>query len=574
MVFILIFILSMLLFSNPGGESGEKSLFISPVKIPLSLSANFGELRIDHFHSGLDIRTQGVTGKEVVAAASGYVYRISVSPGGFGKALYLRHPEGYSTVYGHLDKFTPEIEEYVLARQYEEKSYMITLWPPKDRFEFKQGDLIAFSGNSGSSSGPHLHYEIRKSNGELPVNPLFFEFGINDDIKPVIEKLFIYPVSSKTVINNQNKLAKFNVSGGNGNYSVALRNEISINGPAGFGFKAYDLLNGSYTKCSVYSIELRIDSLPVYNYVMDEFAFNESRYINSHIDYEMFQREGIYAERAFVLPNDKLSIYKKVINKGIYNFNDGRKHHIEIILEDIHHNMSRLSFNINQAPAATVNNHVKTDNDNSVLMPYNRNNKFVSKNVVVNIPTGTLYDTLHFEFNRAPGRPSIYSDVFYIHNKYTPVHKAYTLYIKPDRVPQGKESKMIIIQLADDMKKNPLPSVWENDYISANPNTFGTFFVGIDTVPPLISSNGFSNGANMTGKTSIRLKITDDLSGIKSYDPAIDGKWALFEYDQKNNLLIYKFDPERIQKGTKHNLSLTVADNKDNLSSYNCEFTW
>jgi len=574
MVFILLFIISMLLLSTPGEEPNEKSIFISPVKIPLSLSANFGELRIDHFHSGLDIRTQGVTGKEVVASASGYVYRISVSPGGFGKALYLRHPQGYSTVYGHLDRFAPEIEEYVRTRQYEEKSFMITLWPPKDRFEFKQGDLIAYSGNSGSSSGPHLHYEIRKSNGELPVNPLFFEFGIDDEIKPVIENLFIYPVSRNTIINNQNKLAKFNVSGENGNYNVASNNEIAINGPAGFGFKAYDLLSGNYTKFSVYSIELKIDSLPVYNYVMDEFAFNESRYINSHIDYEMFQKEGVYAERAFVLPNDKLSIYRKVINKGIFNFNDGRKHQIEIILEDIHHNRSRLSFHVTQAPPMAMNNHVNDEINSSVVMPYNRNNKFVSKNVVVNIPSGTLYDTLHFEFKRASGRPGFYSDMYYIHNKYTPVHESYNLSIKPDRVPPGKESKMLIIQLVDEMTKNPLPSAWANDYISANPSTFGTFFVGIDTVPPLISSNGLSNGANLTGKTSIRIKITDDLSGIRSYEPAIDGKWVLFEYDQKNNLLEYKFDPERIRKGTKHNLSLKVIDNKDNLSSYNCEFTW
>ena len=155
----------------------DKSIFISPVKIPLLLSANFGELRIDHFHSGLDIKTQGVTGKEVVAAASGYIYRISVSPGGFGKALYIRHPSGYSTVYGHLDRFTPEIEEYVKAQQYEKKSYLVTLFPAKDKFPVKQGELIAYSGNSGSSAGPHLHYEIRKSESEIPVNPLLFEFG-------------------------------------------------------------------------------------------------------------------------------------------------------------------------------------------------------------------------------------------------------------------------------------------------------------------------------------------------------------------------------------------------------------
>ncbi len=176
-------------------RTGQYSFLRLKFRFPfLQISENS---RSDHFHSGLDVRTQGVTGKEVLAAASGYVYRISISPGGFGKALYLRHPSGYSTVYGHLDRFTPEIEEYVISRQYEEKSYMVTLWPPKERFKFDQGDVIAYSGNSGSSSGPHLHYEIRKSDDEVPVNPLMFEFGIKDDIKPVIENWSFYPVGRR-----------------------------------------------------------------------------------------------------------------------------------------------------------------------------------------------------------------------------------------------------------------------------------------------------------------------------------------------------------------------------------------
>ena len=574
MILILIFLLSLLLINTQGEEPKDRSIFISPVKIPLSLSSNFGELRMDHFHSGLDVRTQGVTGKEVLAAASGYVYRISISPGGFGKALYLRHPSGYSTVYGHLDRFTPEIEEYVISRQYEEKSYMVTLWPPKERFKFDQGDVIAYSGNSGSSSGPHLHYEIRKSDDEVPVNPLMFEFGIKDNIKPVIEKLVIYPVGRKTLINNQNKQLKVNVYGGNGDYSISSKNEISISGNAGFGFKAYDLLNESYSKCAVYTIELKIDSLPVFNYKMDAFAFSESRYVNSHIDYETLQRENIYIERAFILPNDKLSAYGNVINNGIVNFADKRNHHVELIVSDIHGNKSVLSFYVNSVPAVVQENQAKTDENSPVVMPYNRNNKFVSKNIAVNIPSGALYDTLYFEFKRSAGNPLMFSDVYQIHNKYTPLHKTYNLSIKPDRIPAGKESKMLIIQLADDINKIPLPSTWNNGYLLANPGAFGTFFIGIDTIPPLISFNGFSSGANMTGKTSMKVKISDELSGIKTYEPVIDGKWALFEYDQKNNLLTYSFDPKRIHKDTKHNLILKVTDNCDNLSTFKCEFTW
>jgi len=569
-----IFFLSLLLINTPGEEPKERSIFISPVIIPLSLSANFGELRTDHFHSGLDIKTQGVTGKEVLAAASGYVYRISISPGGFGKAMYLRHPSGYSTVYGHLDKFTPEIEEYVISRQYEERSYMVTLWPPKERFKFDRGEIIAYSGNSGSSSGPHLHYEIRKSDEEVPVNPLLFEFGIEDNIKPVMENLVVYPAGRKTLINNQNKQLKVNIYGGNGNYSISSKNEISISGPAGFGFKAYDLLNDSYNKFAVFTIELKIDSIPVFNYKMDAFAFSESRYVNSHIDYETLQKENIYVERAFILPNDRLSVYSNVINNGIVNFSDEKKHRVELIVSDIHSNKSVLSFNVKSVPADVQENQVKTDEKSSVIMPWNRNNKFVSKNIAVNIPSGALYDTLYFEFKRSAGNPLMFSDVYQIHNKYTPLHKSYTLSIKPDRIPERLESKMLIIQLADDIKKIPLTSTWNNGYLSANTNIFGTFCIGIDTVPPLILYNGLSSGANLTGKISMKIKISDELSGIKTYEPLIDGKWALFEYDQKNNLLTYNFDPKRIQKGTKHNLILNVTDSVDNLSTYKCEFIW
>jgi len=574
MILILKFLLSLILINAPGDEPKDRSIFSSPVKIPLSLSANFGELRADHFHSGIDVRTQGVIGKEVIAAASGYVYRISVSPGGFGKALYVRHPSGYSTVYGHLDRFTPEIEEYVIARQYEEKSYMLTLWPPKDKFRYEQGDIIAYSGNSGSSSGPHLHYEIRKSDDESPLNPLLFEFGIEDDIRPVFESLVIYPAGKKTIINNRNKQLKINVSGGSGNFTLSSNNQISINGPAGFGFKAYDLLNGSYNKCSVYTIELKIDNIPVFNYKMDTFSFNESRYVNSHIDYEMLQREKTYIERAYVLPNDRLKAYGNVLNNGIFNFNDEKKHNVEIIISDIHSNRSVLAFKVNSVPAPAPEDQAKTDGNSTVMMPYNRNNKFVSKNLIVNIPSGALYDTLYFEFKRSAGNPLMFSDIYQIHNKYTPLHKSCNISIKPDRIPEGKQSKMLITQLVDEIQRVPLTSTWNNGYLSANSNSFGAFFIGIDTVPPLISQVGFSSGANLAGKSNMKIKITDELSGIKSYEPSIDGEWALFEYDQKNNMLIYNFDPKRIQKGSKHNLVLKVSDNKDNVSTCKCDFIW
>jgi hypothetical protein len=568
-----IFLIFILFFNSLYKDSKERSEFISPLRIPLSLSANFGELRIDHFHSGLDLKTQGVTGKEVLATASGYVSRISISPGGFGKALYIRHPSGYTTVYGHLDKFIPEIEDYVLSKQYEEKSFMITLWPPRDKFRFKQGDLIAYSGNSGSSTGPHLHYEIRRTDDEIPVNPLQFGLGVKDDIRPVIERLVIYPLGKNATVNDQKKPLGLTVSGSNGRYFITSKNNIRISGPAGFGLKSYDLVNNSNNRSSVYSIELKIDTATVFDYIMDSFSYEESRYVNSHIDYETYLKNNIYIEREFVLPNDHLSSYRKTVNNGIYNFSDGKKHHVEIIVKDIFNNKSSLSFLVSSTAPGKYNE-VRRTGSHPVTMPFNRNNRFVVKDVVVNIPAGTLYDTLFFEYSRTKGGVGSYSDVHHIHNRYTPVHELYSLSIKPDRTPAGKESKLLIVGYDNTMKKIPLISTWDDGYITATPNNFGDFYVGIDTVAPVIKPLDLSSGADLTGRTELKIRVTDDFSGIKSYEPFIDDKWALFEYSQKDNLLIYRFDPTRITKGSKHELSLKVTDYRDNVRSFRCSFKW
>lgn len=573
MLLIRFFIFSVLFYNTIDDIQKDKSIFISPVKIPQLLSANFGELRIDHFHSGLDIKTQGVTGKEVVASAGGYICRISVSPGGFGNALYIRHPSGYSTVYGHLDRFAPEIEDYVKKQQYAKKNFQITLFPEKEEFPVKQGELIAYSGNSGGSGGPHLHFEIRKSDNEKPINPLLFEFGMADNIPPVIEKLVIYPINRHTSINNKNAIKKINVTGGHGIYSVTRENGISINGLAGFGIKTYDMMNDSPNKVAVYSIELSIDSTSIFKYKMDGFSFDESRYVNSHIDYETYMKENIYIERTFVLPGDKLSVYKNVINRGLFNFNDNKTHRAQIIVTDASNNKSVLTFQIKAQSEKPQPEQDLIDN-NIEVMPYNRANKFSAENISINLPAGTLYDTLNFSYKKENGTSEMFSDLHYVHNNLTPVHKAYSLSIKPKTIPVGKESKLLIVQLADDQKKNAVNSFWSDGYLTADVLSFGRFYIGIDTIAPVISAIGLVQDANLTGKKEIRIRITDELSGIKSYIPSIDGNWALFEYDQKNDMLIYKFDETRITKGTKHNLSLKVTDNKDNSSAFNCGFIW
>jgi hypothetical protein len=572
-LFFKIFICSMLLICNLSDLPDDKTIFISPLKIPLSLSANFGELRTDHFHSGLDIKTQSVTGKEVVATADGYIYRIGVSPVGFGNSLFIRHLSGYSTVYCHLERFAPEIEQYIRKRQYEQKSFAVVLWPTKDEFPVKQGDLIAWSGNSGASGGPHLHYEIRKSENEKPLNPLLFDSGISDNIKPVFELLAIYPVNKNTLINNRNAVKRLNISGSNGTYFIPSENGITINGLAGFGIKAYDTMNSNPYRFAVYSIELAVDSISIFKYVMDGFLFSETRYVNSHIDYETFMKENIYIERAFVLPGDRLSVYKRTTNRGLFNFKDNKTHLAEIIITDEHNNKSTLTFQIRAQTEKRQTQAISAD-QNLVVMPYEKSNKFTSENVSVSIPSGALYDTLRFSYKTEKGTNTMYSDLHSIHNKLTPLHKAFTLSVKPTIIPAGKESKMLLVRLGDDLSKVAATSNWTGAYLTADLLAFGRYYIGIDTIAPVISANGLANGINLTGKKEIRIRIKDDLSGIKSYEPTIDGNWALFEYDPRSDILIYKFDETRIKKGSEHILSLKVTDNKDNKSFYNCNFTW
>ncbi len=567
------FLILIFLFTVSDDPPEDRTIFISPVRIPLSLSANFAELRADHFHSGIDIRTQGVIGKEIVAPADGYVYRIGVSPGGFGKALYLRHESGYSTVFGHLDRFVPEIEKYVNDYQYQRKSFTVSMFPQTDKFVFRQGEVIAYSGNTGGSSGPHLHYEIRRADSEVPVNPLLFEFGTGDDIEPVFEKLAIYPVNRNTLINGLNAVKKTDVAGGHGNYYIPAENEISISGAAGFGIKAYDLLNDSYSKCGIYSIILKIDGNVIFRNVMDEFSFSESRYINSHIDYETYIRERVHYERTFLLPNNRFSTYRDVVNRGIFNFVDGKIHHVSVEIGDVHNNISTLTFKVKSGSGIPAGKNDQSD-PGLIMMPYNRANRFRAGNIAISIPAGALYDTLMFSYKKEPPGNGMLSELHYVHNRYTPLHRSYSLSIKPVTVPSGKESKMLIINLRDDNSRIPVHGKLAEGFINTETSSFGAFYVGIDTIPPVITANGFGKSADFSSRQEMRIRITDNLSGIKSYEPLIDGKWALFEYDQKNSVLIHRFDPKRITKGTSHTLVLKVTDNRDNVSNFSSNFTW
>lgn len=568
--------------------SGQaQEFFSSPVNIPVFLSANFGELRPDHFHSGIDIKTQGTTGLKVFAAADGFVYQIVVSPVGFGKALYLRHHSGYSTVYAHLESFTPEIDDYVKKQQYHNKSYSVTLHPPREKFVFRQGDLIGYSGNTGSSGGPHLHFEVRKTAGEKPVNPLIFNFGVEDNLKPLIERLVVYPATKSTLINGSNRKLTIIPSGRNGNYTLPENTSITIKGTAGFGVSCRDLMNNTSNRFGINYLELVIDSIPWYVCDFREFSFSETRYINAHIDYEALVRNNIYIHRTFVLPNDKLSMYRTYMNNGLFDFSDGKVHNIKITAKDSHGNTSEINFRVKaqkkdeQEMINTEANGMETDQlpdmqerKKITMMPFGKNNTFREEGIIVSIPGDALYDTVWFTYSSARRRNGFLSPVHSVHNIYTPLHRAYRLSIKPDSVPRHGSSKLLIVSIDEKNRVTAAGGAYSNGYLSADLRRFGNFAVAIDTLPPVITPLNLSQNADMSALKEIRIKITDNLAGIKSYAGFIDGNWALFEYDPKRELIFYRFDEERITKGNRHTLRVTVTDNCDNSSVLQRDFYW
>ncbi len=567
---IILFAAAITFAANAGSQSPGKSQFISPLREQPSLSASFAELRSDHFHSGLDYRTGGVTGMDVLAIDEGYVYRIAVSPGGFGRALYVRHPSGYASVYGHLKSFRPDIEEYVRKKQYEQKSFAVSLFPQRDQFRVARGEVIAWSGNSGASSGPHLHLEIRDSATEDPVNPLLFDLGVSDMIRPVIDKVIIYPLSRSSSVNNSRNIKTLRVVPSNGSYGVTAGETAVIYGETGIGIKCWDNFDNSPNRCGIYSIEMQVDGLKVYGFTADRFAFSESRYVNSHIDYAARITANEYIHRLFIQPGNRLSMYDRNVRRGILSFNDDSEHEIKITVADNHGNKSWVSFMVRSVsrpplPAAELKC--------SKILPYGKASDFTADGIRIHFPATAFYDTLFFDYKIRNNTHTFLSPIHSVHDETVPVHDRFRLSIRPDTVIPGRESKMCLAQISNKGIPSYSGGEYKYGFVSADVNRLGDYAVTIDTVPPLIRPT-FSAGANLTGRKSFTVTITDEFSGIRSYETLIDGEWALAEYDAKNNLLIYRPSIPYISENALHRMELTVTDNCGNRSVLESEFRW
>ncbi len=553
----------MLPFYAASQDQYPKNYFRSPVDFAITLSGTFGELRSSHFHSGIDIKTGGVSGKNVYAVADGYVSRIKVSATGFGNTLYVTHPNGYVSVYAHLSRFNKDIAPYVKAKHYKHESFELNVFPDKDQIIVKKGEVIAYSGNSGGTMGPHLHFEMRLESTQTPVNPLLFGYEVKDYIRPEIHWLKVIPSGPGSLVDGQTDAKVFKVDGWGEQHRIKNSDTILISGPFSLAVNTYDKLNGANNKNGVFEILLNVDSLPVYQHDLEKFDFVESRYINSLIDYGEYMDNRKHYQRTEIDPNNKLSIYGDVLNGGILYFDDTAFHRLEYVIRDFEGNVSKLPIVIQASPYTDPAGFPPPSA--AVYFSIEAKNEFSAENIDLSLPGSCLYRDLWFEYSYDSMPAGAFSRIHMLHNDRTPVHKYFTVDVVPDSIPKQTD-KLLLARITDKGDFISYGGKWEDGYLKASIRAFGSYTVLLDTLPPKVESVNISSGQIKADRKTIKLTISDELSGIKKYRATLNGNWLLMEYDAKNNLLTYHID-ERLHKG-RNEFILEVIDQRENITVF------
>ncbi len=559
-------IFTILIFSISFGYSQnyDKDYFRSPVNIPVRLAGNFGEIRTNHFHSGIDIKVPFV-GLPVYAAADGYISRIRKSADGYGNVLYITHPNGLRTVYGHMNKFRDDIQNYAKSVEYKQNKFEITEYPDSSLFKVKKGDLIGYAGNSGRSYGPHVHFEIREADKDIPINPELFNFKIKDNVKPRVFYAEVVPLDKNSTVNGKTDKEKFKTYYKNGKYYIPKI--ITIKGNTGIAINANDYMNGVRNTQGIFSVEMFIDDTIKFSYKTEKISFYETRYINSFIDYAERQLTRKNFQKLWKEPGNKLSIYEVTENNGIISFKNINKiHKIKIILTDCYNNLSILFLRIK---GSSVDKNI--EDSKKEMFYYNKDNYFVKEGFKASVKKGTLYKNTEISYKTYPKKDNLYSGIYQLNTYLIPAHKNIYYAIKPKNLPKHLIGKALLVNISKSGKYYPISGTYINGYIAGKCKCFGKFAVTADSVPPNIKPEKEISDNNYSEYDKISFIISDDLSGIKNYNALIDKKNIIFEYDAKNDKITYYFD-NHITYKTNHQLQIEVTDKKNNKSVFNFTF--
>ena len=534
--------------------------FRSPMDIPLIVAGNFGEVRSNHFHTGIDFKTMGVRGKNIYSIEDGYVSRIVFSHYGYGRALYISHPNGYTSVYAHLSKFKSPIAQYVKNHQYSSQKETFNVFPDSGEIEVKKGQIVALSGNSGSSSAPHLHFEIRETNSENPMNPLLFGYKITDTKKPMINNLKIYPLDDQALVNGHHHDKVIPVKK-NKKGTYFINQKITAFGNVGFALHSTDRLNARNI-CGLYTLDLTVNGNDLFSHKLDKLDFSTNRYVNHHVDYLRHKRNNQTFHKSFMKGNNLLDIYNYVDNGYLYAENDST-YTMKYVAKDFAKNTSSLIFKVE---GDDTEKPIKFNGDKicDKYFKYSESNYYEAKDFHLLMAENTLYDDLCFYY-----RPS--SDTNYlsgIHNlvvNYGGVHQYYKLSIAPNQeIDSLLLPKLLIVAIDENGKISDKGGEYQEGFVTARVREFGKFAIAIDTTKPTLIP--LTENIKLSKSSSISFKIGDNLSGIQSYNARIDGEWILTNYLRKKNKLVVSLSEMKELTSGSHELEIEVTDERGNLN--------
>jgi murein DD-endopeptidase MepM/ murein hydrolase activator NlpD len=537
-----------------------KDYFSPPLDIPMQLSGNFGELRPNHFHAGFDLKTMQKEGLEVHAVADGYVSRIKISTFGNGKTIYITHSNGFTSVYGHLQRATDSIENFIKKTHYTEQSFEIEMYFKPGELLVKKGQIIALSGNTGASEGPHLHFEFRDNITENIINPMLFGFDkfMKDTKKPIIFNVYVYPLNDETSVNQSKRPLLLNlILQKDGTY---LADNVVTNGKIGFGINTFDYDDVSFNKNGVYKIQTFYNGAPNFGYQFDTYSFDEMRYVNALIDYSRYKKTQQRVQKLFMKNPYKLSIIKTDATNGVLAVVPNLTSVYRIEVSDFYGNLTKVSIPLKFEVLPTI---IDKEPISKYFVKANNDSNFTKDNVSVSFPAGTFYNDFYLNFD-------VKNDTLFLHDDTVPAHTNFTIEIEDHKFTEAQREKLFIASI--DGKKIGYNFTFRKENVfSTKVKTLGKFALVLDTISPTITIAKPIEGKWLTDKKFIQFTISDGLSGIKSYNGYLNGKWILFEYDNKTKKITHNFSDGIVAEGANE-LKIIVVDNLGNSTIFETRF--